>query len=231
MLRNRRNGLKNKKTYIATVIIAIAVLILMQIDFCKQKEFAAAQSDELKLEREIYITVPTPKPEFKYKVKAEKPLAARQLKCVSVHKAEKDFNKIQDCPWSQKTQRDIFYICHKRNISFELCIAQAKRESNWNARALGDDGQAYGAWQIHPAVWQSVIRKMGYTWDDMFNQVKAADVYTYIMRSHFQRYDDVEFALLAWRWGGNDALQIISTGINSSYVNEILKNTQKFERR
>lgn len=141
------------------------------------------------------------------------------------------FIPIDECLWNKREQKLIWKICYEEKYSFELCIAQAKLESSWEKKAIGDGGKAKGAWQIHPMVWIDVIQRLGYEEKDMFQLEKACRTYIYIMKSHFQKFDDVEFALLAWRWGGDRAMDMIDCGEYSDYSADIIRLAQKYERR
>ena len=137
-----------------------------------------------------------------------------------------DFESIEDCRWSKDKQKKVKEICDKYSISFEMCIAQAFIESSWNEKATGDNGEAYGAWQIHPAVWADELARWGYSWSDMYNLEKACDVYCRIMKSHLKRYDNLYFALMAWRWGGDEAMEKLKNGPDN-YALKIVKIKNK----
>lgn len=48
-----------------------------------------------------------------------------------------------------------------------FCVCIVSRESNWDARAVGDGGLAVGLWQIHMETWKFLRRKMGLSEDDL----------------------------------------------------------------
>ena len=139
------------------------------------------------------------------------------------------FIPIQECPWSLEEQKSIHKICKKYHISFELCIAQAKQESSWDEKASGDNGKAYGAWQIHPAVWSDELKRWGYTWNDMYQVEKACDAYCRIMKAHIKK-NNIRFALMAWRWGGDEAANKLKNGVIDKYTNQILKRASLYEK-
>lgn len=146
-------------------------------------------------------------------------------------KQSDNFKKIKECKWSKETQKKIKSICDKYNISFELCMAMAYEESSFKSYDTGDKGKAYGAWQIHPSVWREELRRWGYTWNDMYDIEKSCDVYCRIMKSHFQKSDDVYFAVMAWNGGGDYARQMLDSGNVSDYSKNIVKRAMKYERR
>ena len=139
------------------------------------------------------------------------------------------FIPIQDCEWSIETQKGIKKICDKYKISFPLIMSMAYEESRYDAAAVGDEGQAIGAWQIHPSVWMEVILKLGYSPEDMKKILPAAEVTCYSMRSHFERLDDAEFAVMAWNGGGAYAMSKVNSGQVSEYARKILERSQKWE--
>lgn len=142
-----------------------------------------------------------------------------------------DFNPIKECTWSKSTQKRLYDICEEWNICFEMCISQAFTESRWNSNAVGDGGLAYGAWQIHPSTWSDELERWGMTANDMYDLDKACEAYCRIMRSHFERYDNIYFALMAWRWGGDDGFEKLVTNGADAYATEVARRSEKYEKR
>ena len=60
----------------------------------------------------------------------------------------------------------------------------------------------------------------------MYNLEKACDVYCRIMKSHLKRYDNLYFALMAWRWGGDEAMEKLKNGPDN-YALKIVKIKNK----
>lgn len=150
---------------------------------------------------------------------------------IKVKKSKPKFKAIKDCKWSKKTQKKIKKICDKYNISFELCIAQAKYESDFNPNCNSDNGASYGAWQIQPYQWLNELRKWGYEPDDMYNLLDCCDVYCRIMQSHFEVDEDIEWALMAYNCGSGRAKQLLRQGYVNNYTKRVIATAEKYERR
>lgn len=158
-------------------------------------------------------------------------VTTKKKNVVKKKNAYKKFKKIKSCRWSKNKQWNIYKICKKYNISFEMCISQAYQESTWNEKASGDNGLAYGAWQIHPSAWKHELARWGYSYNDMYNLYNACNVYCKIMVSHFRKYDNVYFALMAWRWGGNDGMRRLKNYGEDLYSTSIVSRAKKYEDR
>lgn len=140
-----------------------------------------------------------------------------------------EFIPIPDCEWSIATQKDVNEICEKYKISFPLIMAMAYEESRYDEAAVGDEGQAIGAWQIHPSVWMEVILKLGYSPEDMKKILPAAEVTCHIMQAHFKKRNDVYFALMAWNGGGDYAEEKMRIGEISRYALRIEERSRSYE--
>lgn len=144
-------------------------------------------------------------------------------------KVSDDFVPVPECDWSIETQKEVKEICEKYKISFPLIMAMAYEESRFDQAAVGDGGQAIGAWQIHPSVWKDVIEKLGYSPADMKKILPAAEVTCYIMQSHFKKRNDVYFALMAWNGGGDYADEKLRAGEISRYALRIEERSRSYE--
>lgn len=209
--------MKKEKNYICIISSLIFVMIIVMnmvfSDVSKKKNMISLpENDHGHPSGGIWYITPTPKPTQESTSKSDDFID--------------DFKIIRDCKWSKDEQKKVKKICEKYGIPFEICIAQAFVESSWNEKAEGDNGKAYGAWQIHPTVWKVELKKWGYSWDDMYDLEKACDVYCRIMKSHFMRYDNLYFALMAWRWGGDEAMEKLKNGPDN-YALKIVKIKNK----
>lgn len=148
-------------------------------------------------------------------------------------KASKKTDKqkyIRNCPWSKKIQKRIKRLCERRGVDFHLVMSMAYTESRFNGQAIGDGGQAFGAWQIHPAEWKEEIARFGYDAEDMLDVAKQAHVLTYLMQAHLDRFDgDERAALMAWNGSGDYASAMMQKGVVSSYAKEILSRKKKYK--
>ncbi len=209
--------LNPRQRFVAWLIILLAVIALayLHTEYETNKAYQKAKPEPVQAYTIRYIQETTPPTSAKAVKKKKKPV----------------FKPIKSCRWTRKQQKAIWRICRRESYGFELTVAQAKLESTWRTKAVGDGGQAYGAWQIHPAVWQEVIHKLGYIESDMLRLKPACEVYTHIMQAHAKKWDNLDFALRAWRWGGGEALEMVDRGETSEYASKIIKLAKKYERR
>lgn len=198
---------------IATIIVIVNIAFAMD---------SATQKPEVNVTLESVASTMTPK-------KTAQPKVTKKKKKKKT--AYQKFKKIKACPWSKKKQWMVYKICRRYDISFEMCIAQAYQESRFHIKAIGDKGLACGGWQIHPSTWDNELARWGYSRQSMFDLKKACIAYCRIMRSHFKKYDDVEFALMAWRWGGYDGMVKLNRYGPDVYARQIIKRTGKYEKR
>lgn len=178
-----------------------------------------SEKQQIEPAKEVWYT-PTPDV---FVANNKPPMRAEELSCVET------FNGIKGCPWSIDTQKEISAWCNRYGVSFHLIMSIAYQESHFDTDAVGDDGQAWGAWQIHCDTWEDVITKFGYTDQDMFDPVKAGRVCAYIMKAHFNKVDDAAFAVMAWNGGSQYALHKTDSGEITKYATDILKRSQKWE--
>lgn len=215
-----------------TVVIGVITFIVLLATLM------APTKNKQQSENDVSIPIctmdPTPTPMSQTPMETRRPMTPDELSYVEKvkkpKKAEK-FKAIKNCPWSKATQKKIANICNKKSISFELLMSMAYTESRYNETAVGDGGKAYGAWQIHPTVWGAVINDLGYDNVDMYKVIPAATVTAHIMRAHFEQYDDIEYAVMAWNGGGRYSFSMIDAGRTSQYAREIIDRTSRYEKR
>ncbi len=210
-----------KKILITSIVLTTCLILFVNYTQCKKADAGT--------ENESYEIWHTPEPTAEPTPIPEVTLAPMKPEELSVVKKD-TFKGISKCPWSIEVQREINKWCEKYNVSFHLIMSMAYQESHFDEKAIGDNGKAYGAWQIHPDIWDGVIRKFDYSWNDMFDPVKAGRVCAYIMKAHFENYDDPEFATMAWNGGSTYAFRKIDAGEVSEYATEVLKRSEKWER-
>ena len=59
------------------------------------------------------------------------------------------------------SQQAVDYWCHEYDIPYAYGAEIARLESNWDPQAMGDEGEAIGLFQFHPATWRWARKKMG----------------------------------------------------------------------
>lgn len=136
--------------------------------------------------------------------------------------------RVKGCDWSSETLKRVKRICERRGLSFNLAMAMAFTESRFDGKDIGDNGLAYGAWQIHPNEWMEEISRFGYDKSDMLDVCKQAHVLAYLMQAHLDKFDgDERGALMAWNGGSEYAAEMLENGKVSEYAKEILINKER----
>lgn len=220
-----------KKNNQGFILAAVAILLLVAM-ICMDAFMSSADDDIVKDDRRIvhvsggtfYTPIPTEKSEVIVTETTPEPPK------VNISESE-EFVPIKECTWSKRTQYRLSKICEKYNISFEMAIAQAYQESRFNEKAVGDGGLAYGAWQIHPSTWRKELARWGYSWNDMYDVEKACEAYCKIMVSHFEKWDNIYFTLMAWRWGGDDGREKLERNGPDAYSCGIEERAEYYENR
>ena len=206
------------------IICALGILMCACIVICLNTEIKEVP---VEAKEEIWYVDPTTTPSALVPQKA--PLKPDDLSVVS--KVDR-FKPVKQCPWTKKQQKKIKAICDKYSISFELCIAQAKVESNWNTKCVYDNGNSKGAWQIQYKHWSKLIKKLGYTENDLFDLYKSCEIYCAIMLSHFEEDEDVYHALMTYNGGKAYADRLYyDKGIVSKYAKKVCKYADKYTNR
>lgn len=144
---------------------------------------------------------------------------------------KKPFKTIDNCPWSKKTQKAIAKICEGYGIKFEIVMSLAVRESDFREGLVGDGGRAHGAFQIHYREWKTLMDKLGYTLDDMYDPVKQADACCAILEGHYLECNNTNYALMAYNGGSAYAKRMMAAGRVSSYADEIKGRAERWKER
>jgi hypothetical protein len=104
--------------------------------------------------------------------------------------------------------------------SWTLLAGQALRESSGDPLRIGDDGKAFGLWQIHAATLENVRDAMPdiatYALADLADPVKSFNVFmAETLRLHFWLKRDYGQApvwclLAAWNWGCGNVQKLLN---------------------
>lgn len=64
-------------------------------------------------------------------------------------------------PLDERLQVEIYSLCKKYEIAYELILSVIKTESNFQADVIGDNGNSIGLMQIQPKWWQGLADTYG----------------------------------------------------------------------
>ena len=136
--------------------------------------------------------------------------------------------KFFDVPLSKDLQLHIFKECEKYNIAPAFIIAMIERESNYNAKAIGDNGNSLGLMQIQPKWYAEKMSELNAT--DLLNPYDNITVGISIVADLFAKYNDNVYGLLHEYNGGLAyARRMESKGLKSDYALTIVERSFQLE--
>lgn len=120
-----------------------------------------------------------------------------------------------DVPLSTELQAHIVSLCEDNNIAPEIVIAIIKRESNYNANIVGDNGTSFGLMQIREMYHEKRMAKLGC--NNLLDPFQNVTVGVNILREMMNKYDSIEEALTAYNAGCAGAYSLyFSKGIKAN---------------
>lgn len=130
-------------------------------------------------------------------------------------------------PLSADVQGFIFAECEERDINPAVIFAMIKRESNYNAEAIGDQGRAFGLMQIQPRWHEKRMEKLGVS--DLLDQVQNVSVGMDYLDELLDMGNGLEWALTYYNAGGKAAKQYLADGTRIAYVDIVLNEAERIE--
>lgn len=130
-----------------------------------------------------------------------------------------------DIPLSHDIQSYIFSLCADYGIDASLIISVIERESKYNAKAVGDNGNSLGLMQIQPRWCKERMRRLSCT--DLLDPYQNVLIGIDILSEYLDRGKSIEWALMAYNGGPSYADRKISQGEISKYAEEILKHKEE----
>ena len=127
-------------------------------------------------------------------------------------------------PLSKELQEYIAEICTQYDsVSLPLVLAIIQRETNYDADAIGDNGNSLGLMQIQPQWHESRMERLGVT--DLLNPYQNVTVGIDILAECIGKYETLEEALTVYNAGPSGAEELyFSKGIKANeYALEIIK--------
>lgn len=135
--------------------------------------------------------------------------------------------KLCDIPLSQELQIWLIDYCKEMQISPYLIMAMCERESQYNSREVGDNGESFGIMQIQPKWHQQRMGRLGCynLLDPQENIIIGIDILLYL----FDKSDDVAWVLMAYN-GGEDYANInYNEGNITEYATYIMARAEEME--
>lgn len=127
--------------------------------------------------------------------------------------------KYYDCPLDHGLQDYIRTLCEENNVPMDLVIAQIQIESGFRADCISGTGD-YGLMQINRINHKRFEEEYGIT--DFLDPYQNVFCGIKILSEHYNRYGDLDKALMAYNLGAGGAEKLWKQGIYStSYVEKI----------
>lgn len=119
-------------------------------------------------------------------------------------------------PLSKELQEYIAEICTQYDsVSLPLVLAIIQRETNYDADAIGDNGNSLGLMQIQPQWHESRMERLGVT--DLLNPYENVTVGIDILAECIGKYNTLEEALTVYNAGPSGAEELyFSKGIKAN---------------
>lgn len=125
-------------------------------------------------------------------------------------------------PLEQKVQNHVVDLCNKYNIEPSLVFAVIEQESQYDTYAVNDDEGCLGLMQI------KICNLIPYNLDKPFDPIENTRVGIQILAEYFEKYGDIEKALMAYHCGESGANQLWEQGIISDdYIESVLEIRQR----
>lgn len=140
---------------------------------------------------------------------------------------EKETYKYIECPLDKSTQRGIYDICESYGVEFELIMAMIERESQFNASAVGDNGNSVGLMQIQERWHYGLMEELGVS--DLRNPLDNVRVGTALISQYIEESGSVTYALMKYNGGAAYANRKAAAGEVSEYAAEIIETMKQYK--
>lgn len=106
---------------------------------------------------------------------------------------------LYDVPLATDLQLHIISEAESHGIDPAIIFAMAFRESTFNPKAMGDEGQSYGLLQVQLRFHKERMQKLGCA--DLLDPYQNVTVGVDFLSELLSRYGSIEVALTAYNWG------------------------------
>lgn len=143
--------------------------------------------------------------------------------------AEQEPELLYDVPMSDELQRYIREQAERQDVPFEIALAVIERESSYQPDAVSDTGD-FGLMQINICNHRWLYEELGIT--DVMDPEQNIEAGLYILGQAFQKYDDLDKALMAYNMGDSGMKSAWSKGQHSSkYSRAVIETAQALKRK
>ena len=133
-----------------------------------------------------------------------------------------------DVPLDVEMQTYIIELCEQNGIRPEIIFAMIKRESDFDAMSIGDDGQSFGLMQIQPR-W-NYIKMVDLKCTNLFDEKQNVTVGISILADLIAEGKGIEWALMAYNTGISNANKMAAQSIISDYAKDVINLAENWGR-
>lgn len=134
--------------------------------------------------------------------------------------AETSEKGLYPVPLDEDLQLHIIDLCNDYNVEPELVLAVIGQESNYNAKAIGDEGESFGLMQVQKKFHEDRMVKVGAT--DLLNPYDNVAVGIDILAECLNEGKGLEWALHCYNGWVEYADYMQATGQVSDYTESVL---------
>ena len=142
---------------------------------------------------------------------------------------ESESSRYFDIPLDDKLQDYIFKLCDEHKIEPSIVIGMIEMESNFDASAVGDNGESFGLMQIQPRWHQERMKKL--KCDDLLDPYQNVAVGIDYLADLYSTGKQTEWVLMAYNGGASYANDSMNEGVISEYAETVLMNSKNLTTR
>lgn len=135
------------------------------------------------------------------------------------------FTPIEDAPLPVELQAFIFGLAEDYGLDGHLVMAVIGQESNYKHCVIGDDGEAYGLMQIHPAQHEDRMARLKITKDELLDPYANVVVGVDYLAECIEE-GGLEWGLMAYNGGFKYANEMTKQGVISEYAESVMMLTE-----
>lgn len=146
--------------------------------------------------------------------------AAEGMTEIAAEIKEEPADKLYDVPLESDLQLHIKELCDSYGVDMPLVLAVIGQESNYNANAIGDDGNSFGLMQIQPKHHEGRMARLKVT--DLLDPYQNVTIGIDLLAELINEENDIEWAVTAYNAGKSKADFNRSIGERSEYTQSVM---------
>ena len=146
--------------------------------------------------------------------------AAEGMTEIAAEIKEEPADKLYDVPLESDLQLHIKELCDSYGVDMPLVLAVIGQESNYNANAIGDDGNSFGLMQIQPKHHEGRMARLKVT--DLLDPYQNVTVGVDLLAELLEKSGDTEWTVTAYNAGAGTADFNKAIGNRTEYAESVL---------